>query len=254
VFDFLSKLPVKVGQAESLGFLSRVAPQSELLLEYCLNTLGLNTNQVETTDPNQRISHNDVVFAGEVIATQFCGRSDVLERIYAASTKGRLNEAIYVLSEWWPKSEQRLACYKRLRDASRGCWVSNVLRYHMHFGGRIKTCKVILRHIRKSGSAPENFSQTAMISPIIRRLQKDKKVAEILLQRLLTTKNPTEKVSLSKLIFRSKGLIPELKIWAEKECERQFNGEGVEAGFDMTTEEVTTVPHAIYEIISLNQS
>jgi hypothetical protein len=252
VLEFLSKLPAKVGQAESLGFLSRVVPQSELLLEYCLNTLGVNTNQIETQDPNQRVSHADIIVAGGIVAGQFSGRSDVLEKIYAASAKGRLNEAIYVLSEGWPKSEQLLACYERLKKDNRGCWVSNAIRYHMHFGGSIKACKVIFRHIRQSASAPDNFNQTAMVAPIVRRLQEDERVARILMSRLISTTIPTEKVSLSKLIFRSSGLLPELKTWAEKECEKQFNGDGVEWGFDITTEEVTAVPHAIYEVMAWN--
>lgn len=252
VLDFLTALPVKVGQAESLGFLSRVVPQSELLLEYCLNTLGLNTKQSEPLDPNQRVSHNDTVFAGEIISTQFSGRSDVLERIHAASTNGRLNEAAYVLSEGWPKSEQLLVCYRRLKESRSGWWISNVIRYHMHFGGSITASKVILRHIRKRASSPDNFYQAAMIPPIIRRIQRDERLARIVVQRLLTTKNSSEKVSLAKIILRSKGLTPELRTWAEKECEKQFSGEGVEAGFDITTEGVISVPHAIYEIMSWN--
>ena len=87
---------------------------------------------------------------------------------------------------------------------------------------------------------------------MIRRVQKDDTLFRFLLRHLNICSKPTEKISITKLIYRARGLTPELKEFVEKELVKQFSGNGTEVGLDITSGEFLSVPHAFYDIFDAN--
>jgi hypothetical protein len=69
---------------------------------------------------------------------------------------------------------------------------------------------------------------------------------ELYLQQMATERG---RFSISKIIHKASDLTLELKAWAEKEFDKQFSGTGAESGLDITTSEVISVPHAIYQVL-----
>ena len=250
VLEFLTKDKPKIGQKGSLLFLSRVQPQSQLLLEYCLGTLGLNAQETGTPDVNKHASYSDEVIAAEIIGEQFFENKDALDRINDPKNKFQDDEKIAALSEGWPKSPEFKTLLDDLARTRRRCGEGTVMRYFAHRAGVVRMFVEIRRIIRAWSSTPKYRPSEAVARPIIRRIQKDDRLVINLIAYLKITDKPSEKVSISTLIYKARGLTPELKKWAEQELEKQLSGNGSESGLDITTGEFVSVSYAIYEMIN----
>lgn len=250
VLDFLSKDKPKIGQKESLLFLSRVQPQSQLLLEYCLGTLELNTPEIVERDVNKHPSHADGVIAAEIIGEQFAGNKDALDRINDPRNVRNPDRKIAVLSEGWPRSAELNALLDELAKTRRRCSEGTAMRYFSHRAGVIRMFMEIRRIIRSWSSNPKYHPNEAVCRPIIRRLQKDDSLLNNLMRYLKITDKPSEKVSIASIIHKARGLTPELKEWADQELIRQLSGNGSESGLDITTGEFVSVPYSIYGMLN----
>lgn len=247
VLRYLSTRNPKVAPSELLRFLSRTMPGSNLLLEYCLNTLGLK--RVETQGNNINLTYIDKVTAANLIGDHFGGNIDILQRINTKQNRCLLNEMVLVLSEGWPTSIELNQLFNSLVRNRRRCWESTAVRYHCLKSGPITVYKQLLRLLRRWSSQRRSARADVVLRPLVRRLQKDNRLLKILIKHLNGYPRSAEKVSITKLVHRAKGLIPELKDWAQKELTNQLSEHGIESGFDITTNNFVSVPHALYEIL-----
>jgi hypothetical protein len=247
--EYFERADPKIAVAEALRFLGRTLPGSRLLLEYCLNTIALNKVKAAQVI-GSRLTILDEGAAASLIADHFGGDPEVLKVIVAEENKWKLDEVVLSLSEGWPDSAELRQVLTEMAKSRTPCWESTVVRFHCVMSGPIIMYKQILRLLRylsrESGSARTEL----IVRPIIRRIQKDDRLFKILMRHLNCCPRPNEKVSIPQLIERARGLSPELKAWGEKELENQMNREGGESGLDLFTGEFTSVPFALYQMLS----
>jgi energy-coupling factor transporter ATP-binding protein EcfA2 len=249
VIDFLLAHNPKIGRVNSLSFLSRVRPLSNLTLEYCLTTLGFAEKPVGSKDPDQYADYRDKLTAAEILGEQFGNSEDVLRRIDVNKNKHRIDDLILVLSEGWPESRELNDLFDEL-TRTRGYYYENTkLRFHSSRASMAKMYLETIRLIRVWSSDSRYWLYDAFIKPLVRRLQRDDKFVSALMRHLDSAGRASDKISIPKLLYKAKGLTPELKTWAERELDSQLSGNGVEAGLDITTGEYISVPHAIYEML-----
>lgn len=250
VLNFLALNNPKIGTVESLSFLSKVQPGSHLVLDYCLTTLGFtDSGLMEPSDANQQITYHDQITAAEIIGEQFGGNNDVLKRMNIEKNKDQIDKLILILWEGWSESKELDSLFKELVSTRRQCNEYTLIRCCSFKANLIRMYLEIIRLIRTWSSSPRYHSHRAIVNPLVKRVQKDNKLVEVLTRQLKITEKPSEKVSISKLLYKAKGFTPELKTWAEKELALQLSGNGIEAGFDITTGEFSSMPHTIYEIL-----
>jgi hypothetical protein len=250
--EFIESRQKHVAEAEILYYLSRTQPGSTLLLDYCLYTIGLKERDPGIPPPrshDEYITQRDTLAAAEILGEQFGDNTKIPKEIYTDQNKFQMDELILALSEGWPSSHELDLCFEELIKTRRGYWESTAIRFFAIRAKLIKMYRELLRLVRSWGSVPKYRMHESVIRPLVRRLQKDDRLVWTLIKHLSVLGTPSEKISISKLIYRAKGLTPDLKKWAELEIEKQFSGQGTDTGFDITTGEIDSVPFALYEIL-----
>lgn len=249
--DFFAKHTLKIGRVDSLLFLSRAQPRSTLLLEYCLNTLGLNPDGPDRkADVNQHPGINDMFVAAQIIGEQFSDKDDVLKTIMNPKNQNEWDAKVLALSEGWPNSDELKAVLDEMARTRQRCWESTIIRFHVHKSGPITLFKIIRRLIRGWTAKPKYRSHEGISRAIIKRLKQDKRLSFWLMRYLQITGKPSEKASIAQLLYKANGLTPELRAWAENDLSKQLATNGLEIAYDITTAEFISVPHAIYAILN----
>lgn len=254
ILDYLKTTKNKIAESESLYFLSKVMPGSELLFEYCFNTLTFGIKLVGDTDypTNKNINHRDQLAAAEIMGDNFGGESSALQKIYTNMKSIMTDELILVLSEGWPHSQELDSLLRELATSRRRCWTTTVIRYYSFKAKVPSMYKELIRLIRQYSSFPRYRAYEEVVRPLVRRIAEDDSFNTVLVKHLGIAKKSADKVSISKLIYKSRGLTPELKRWAEQELEIQLSGNCIEAGFDITSGEFKSIPHVLYEILQIS--
>lgn len=252
---YYSEHTPRIGEAETLSFLGRVQPSSSLLLDYCLNTLGLSRADAVRYihDQNLNLTDRDKIAAAEILGKNFFENEETLQRIASGENNIKAyDELVLAFSEGWPDSEELKDIIDEMRVKRMRCWESTLIRIHCLQAESITMYKVITRLIRSWASVPKYRIHEAVIGPIVRRLQKDDKLVSFLIQHISMIGSPSDKISIAGLVFNAQGLTPPLKKWAENELDIQLSRKVVESGFDIVTGEFIPVPHLIYEILNIN--
>lgn len=249
--NFFANLPLKIGHVDSLLFLSRAQPRSPLLLEYCLNTLGLNLDGPDIrADVNQHPGINDMFAAAQIIGEQFSERENVLEIIMDPRNQHQRDVKVLTLSEGWSNSDELKTTLNEMSRARVRCWESTFVRLHVHLSGPITLFGEIRRLIRGWATKPKYRSHEEIARAIIKRLKRDGRLSFWLMRYLMVTGKPSEKVSIAQLLYKANGLTPELRVWAERELLKQLEYGGLEIAYDITTAEFISVPHVLYTILN----
>jgi len=155
-----------------------------------------------------------------------------------------------VLSEGWPQGKELDLLLKDLISSKRGSSEALAIRYYCQKSSSTRMCFILFDLIRKWSSTPEYRRCDEILGPLLKRLQKDAGVIKRLMYYLNVNKKISQKISISKLIYKSSGLTPELKKWAEKELKAQLASKGFDVGYDITTGDFVSVPETLYEILS----
>ena len=250
--DFYARQQTKVAGSSGLLFLARILPASPLLLEYCLNTLGLaiSASSVPSyANTSRNITARDYLTAAQVMGRHFKEDGDIPRRLYEKRRNFHFDQLLLVLSEGWPRSEELDQCFQEMATSRDTYWDSTVFRYCCFKAPAVAMYKELRKLIRTWSSRPEYRLHEAFVSPIVLRLQHDKALRDILIRHISSIGTPAEKVSMCSLLRKSIGLTPKLRAWAEAELEKQSAAEGIESGLDVTTGDGVSVPHAIYELL-----
>lgn len=255
IIEYMENKNIKVAESELLRFLSRVAPRSELLWEYCLTTLGLSkhSSKINTRNSHYNASYRDKIVAAEIIGDQFGQDVNYFRQIEIDNIDRNFEELVLILSEGWPDSKELSELFDDLAKSRRRCSNSTLMRYLCARANPIAMYQEIIRFL-KAWAYDSGFRVfEALAPPLIRRIRKDDALLILLIKHLKGYPKPSEKISLSKLIFKSRGLIPELGQWIDQELEAQYSFDGVDVGLDITTGNFVSVPHALFEISGFNQ-
>ena len=250
--EFYAQQQTKVAGSNGLLFLARIRPASQLLLEYCLNTLGLAVSAGSVpvhANTSHYITDHDRLTAAQVMGHHFREDGDIARLLYNRRSVFRFNQVLLALSEGWPRSEELDRCFQEMTTTGDTYWEINVFRYYCFKAPAVVMYKKIRKLIRTWSSRPEYRLHEAFVSPIVLRLQHDEALRDILIRHIASIGTPSEKVSICSLLRKAAGLSPELRAWAEMELKKQSAAEGIESGLDVTIGDGVSVPHAIYELL-----
>ena len=256
--EFYIQQDPKRTRANGLQFIARVRPGSPLLLDYCLTTLGLTELPEIVGQPamatRTQVTFPDCTTAAEIMGRHFAEDADLPARLYNARGRCPFNELVLALSEGWPRSEELEQCFREMETTRGRYWEINILRYDCAKLSPVGMYIQLRRLIRAWSSRSQYRSHEAYVRPIVVRLQHDKRLRDILIRHLSSIATPSEKVSICRLLGIAVGLSSELRQWANMELEKQFGLDGRECGFDVTTGEGISVPHAIYRLLNPSSS
>ncbi len=249
ILEYLESKKKKSANTELLQFLGRAKPNSTILLEYCMNTLGLGKIAGGQSNENSS-SYIDKITAANLIGDQFYEDTEVLKLIEIESNKTRKDDLILVLSEGWPNSSLLRQLLLEIKQNRRLYRYSIVIRYDCIMSAPVIMYRRLLWFIRYIQNNSEIYYVEEIIRPLTKRLLKDDILFELLLQHINACPRASEKISIPKLLEKVRGLTPELKNWCHNELIVQMEGHNVESGFDITTGNFSSVPAAIYEILN----
>jgi hypothetical protein len=198
------------------------------------------------------VNYSDKLAAGKIIGENFGGDLEVLKKINMSMKSVMADELVLLLSEGWPQSKELDTVLNELANSKRRCWESTVIRYYCFKRSVRPMYKKFLWLIRYYLAFPKYRAYEGVISPLIRRIQLDDLFTTTLIKHLYITEKSADKVSIAKLIYKSRGLTPDLKQWAEQELRNQLSGKGMGAGLDITTGEFVSLPHVLYEVLQIS--
>ena len=249
--EFYTQQQTKVAGSNGLLFISRVRPASQLLLEYCLNTLGLvvSAGSVPPRVNTPRVSHITLHTAAQIMGHHFSEDEDLPRLLYSRRNESRFDHLLLALSEGWPRSDEFDRCLQDMASGKEVYWESSEIRYFCAKARADVMFSKICKLIRAWSSSPAYVIYEAYVRPIVVRLQHDKELQDILIRYISSIATPSEKITICGLLRKAIGLSPELRSWAEIELKKQAAAEGIESGFDFTTGDSLSVPHAIYRLL-----
>src|SRR5439155_2375517 len=188
--DFYRGKSEKVAGSSALQFLARAQPGSGLLMEYCLNTLGLDKPETPIPAAWQNVAHvtaADQLTAAQVLGRHFSDDPELPHRLYTQRKNDlQFDALVLALSEGWPESEELKLCFKRMAENRHGYWESTILRYYCFNAQPIGMYQVLRRMIRAWVSRPEYRLHESFVDPIVWRLQRDRRLRNILLRHIST--------------------------------------------------------------------
>ena len=233
--------------------------EKELLLKYCLD-------QTITLLP---------YVSAELIGTYFAGNKDVLGQVlgsdwgkyFPPNEKKSLEfgplrhyirfDQIAALCEGWPHSPELAFIIKTAREEKWNYpdWVVFFIincRNNQDAEARsVLLYKGLRRYIRVLPQL-DDYSrprESAIIMRVLhRQIQRDNRLAKLLMNRLQKTNNPVEKANFA-ILLQSSSQSEIAKEWSRKEIDRQQNKQAIpEVGYDLTLGEYRPVMHILLDI------
>lgn len=94
------------------------------------------------------------------------------------------------------------------------------------------------------------WHKTGIVRPILRRLEKDDDLSDMLQKKLMDKPTASEKATIPKLLGSAKGVNSALREWCIKEIDYQLSGqEPPEVGIDLFALELRPVGHCLMEVL-----
>jgi NACHT domain len=247
LINFLNNNSNNLIGSNTLRFLGRVCPNSRLLLDYCLNAL-LNPTQDHSRWEN-------ILVATELLGENFGGDRNVLERIISNSKNDSLFPfgVILALAEGWHDSkefndlfnENFQSKFKSFFDKNNNLHYSEYFALICRKGHSDWVFKAIIEIIDNSNT--HNYIRDR--SFIIRRLQTDEDLYEMLINYLDGNITNTEKSTIAKLIAKARGISPKLRQWCLNELQNQLQNNSNCVGLDLFSRGLRPLTHSLLDIL-----
>ncbi len=217
--SFLSARSERDSTPEILQMLAAVPASRPLLLEYLMEALAMRAQ-----------SHR------EPLMNWFDGEAG---RILIALCKG------------WPESEVIELIVQRLRSMRTKIGLELPVWHVICSKGSTESVKQNFDAILENYSEPNQFWDSQMARPLIRRLGKDDNLASIFEKQLQGSPTVVEKLSFSKLLAAARGVSATVRTWAVNEIDFQAsNPSGPQIGIDYSTGKFEPVAHGLLEVLS----
>jgi hypothetical protein len=234
-----------VYSAWPLLFLSRTAPQSQLLKDLCLVALAGKDNKFEE---NSEAS----VLAAELLVKNFNGDESIwqwLKSNIKDNYEDKVPENIILaLSEGWPDTPEFDRIAKVVDEKNQGLTYPTF----MYLSCRRDNAADVLTGLNNLlfwFERSDLSRNSQIVRPLVRRLQEDDELLHLMIAKLQDNPTPTEKATYIQLIDQARG-VTAIRDWCVQESERQENGTmPPETGMDATQTEFAPVTHIILDAL-----
>jgi DNA replication protein DnaC len=237
---FLEHQPEQKGNSNILRFLDKVAPKSHLLLEYCLKKL------IDAVD-KYPVTQEEIMIAAQILGKNFGGNQEVLNRIMSYANPDLVdNNIIIVLCEGWAESQELDMIFEKVRTEQKR------ISHAAYFQLICQKCEseVVFNAIINIISELKPYDRLHEQHPIIRRLQKDDLLLEMLMKQLQTDVKSSKKVAIAKIIAFARNVSPKLREWCIEESNYQLSDTITpEIGIDLISGGFRPVVHSLLDIL-----
>jgi hypothetical protein len=243
--DFLAR--EHVASSRVLRFIARAKPRSDLLLDHCLHVLR---------ESSQMHFDFDVAdTAAELLGEHFGGDGDVLQRLIAdrklPREEGDLFDSnlIVALCEGW-RDDAMLA-----QVFTTAVKLQPPMSDRTHFQ-LVCACSdssfvhTSLLDMIRFAEIDASFRGLPLARPIIRRLQEDCELADMLTAHVTSGPRASEKASIPRILAVARGVPDELRKWCARELADQLEGARFpQVGFDLVSRELRPVAHSLLDVL-----
>lgn len=233
--------------ASTLRFVARERPGSGYLRQICERSLS----HVASSSWSPWSSMTSRLTAAELLGRYFGGDDTLLQQLTERLGR-RLDDegAIAALCEGWPASEELKVVADRLKAESVPLSTPVTLKLVSTISSPIQVASIMSDVAdRFSGDLWE--APSYWIPNLVRRLQADDEVFNLLSGRM--AKNPTsgEKASLPRLLTRARGLSDDLRCWCNDEITRSERDNAIaEVGMDLVAGEHRIVCQSLMDVVT----
>jgi hypothetical protein len=201
--------------SELLLFLGRNRPRSALLLEHCLKVIR---NEGQRT--GRWIEIDTAAF---LLGRDFGGEDAVLSAILQGRPFPDPSDALWAACEGWPEADIVVRAYDHLKARSHGQAIVNIATIvDMHVLCCRGTSEEVVGGVSAFVSRLDDelkYHYSAFLRPLLKRVRTDLKLLELLHERLIAPRNPSEACSIPSILNRAIGLDSDLRDWALKTVE-----------------------------------
>jgi hypothetical protein len=221
-----------------------VIPKSSLLLEYCVEALHLGKIEWNLKFNEQK----EIRISEQIISSQFGGDNEVFSYILALFKEDDTNESlIRILCEGWPESDKFNELHHRIHKLNKEISYLTYYKLLCRCASSAQVFETLEKELKECFDSFRRHSGD-FVDPLIPRIQKDDELSERILKHLRNDLTTTERTTLPRLLYESRGLFPKLREWCIEELERQMKGNS-EMGFDALSREIRPVADALLDIL-----
>lgn len=216
LIKFIDTTGVKEYEPPLLYFISNLYPKSKFLLDCCLESI------------NGRSS----IDAGYLLATQFSKDENVFDLICQRKETPwhtYYDGFIVALCIGWRDNPELEKIYDELKKPNRINVSSEIFLISAK-----STSEDVLNKICELIEKQYGLSDQLSFKEIIERIRKDKKLEQLIIEKLLTTANTDEKVTLINLLTKAMVSSNDFKKWCSKEMDIQKKMNSPQIGYDFT--------------------
>ncbi len=230
-----------------LKFLAVERPKSRLLLDYCLGTANVRSEQ-RPSGPVYFETPQSIATSLDLIEEHFANDPDILQELDQKYRPfSNRFDMLAVLVAGWPQSSQTQRIIQETQDQSKPFIV------YARTTAKLGESKKIEEWLSQELNAPSDFHSfhwQVCAEQIVKRLRTDQELARLFEERIFSTPSGLVKTSYPKLLSTAGQLTSSLRAWCTEELERQVNSPGVqEFGVDITRGEIVSVARAQLEIL-----
>jgi DNA replication protein DnaC len=239
---FLESQTQKIALPNMLRFLSNVRPKSQLLLEYCLQTMS-------QSDP---FAGDAIFYASELLGKSFKGDKDIFQLITSNKYYYRNDHNVVALCEGWSGCNELETLYQNVCNRS----INLTIVAYYYLASIKATSDVFLKDILKWLEESINnryygYALRNTIRPLMTRIRQDDYLFEMLNDLLCQNQNPTIMATIPKLLRSSRGISYDLRRICADKIDRQIeNVEPPEIGFDIFIGKIRPIVYSLYEAIN----
>ena len=213
-----------------------------MVLDFCLNAISKENKHYDS----KQIAYTAI----EILCEDFGGDNEVLGYLTEQYNSHNISESNYalLLCEGWPKSTKIDEIFQKLKDRDNK---SNLSIWYPLICQKGKK-EVVFDSIKDDLSNwvyIDSFYSKIIAKAIVFRIKDEDEFYKNLIGYLLSSSNPSDKVSISKLLVIARGMSSEIRDWCLKELNLQLDNNSSEVGLDLTTGQVTPVVYALLDLL-----
>lgn len=244
LIKYIENSGVRKYEVALLNFISNNFPKSKFLLDCCLKVLLPQKNQYGFLYESYHSAE-----AGYIVGNQFKGDKEVLDVLNSKILDKHSNGYIIALCKGWNDSKELDEIYETVKEKQIELSIMSAvfLICSKATPNRIisKICELIEKNI--------GFSNKLIIGEIIKRIQNDKILEELLLKRLYKTTSVNEKVTFLNIIRRTPIINSQLDDWSLNEIKTQRKMKCPEIGYDFAEDKYKSVIVSILNSLKRNR-
>jgi len=216
-----------IDNGDLISFLNRTAPKSTILKNIALRIIE------KENSPNSAL-------AGEILGENFNNNDKIYEIVSNVSDISVSGGKIVAMCVGWPDSTTLEDIYKKVRDTN--CQVENYAAYHLKF--LFCPTNDIMEFLNKVflNYNEAKYHHALFIQPIMKRIEKDKKLQKLIHKKLLITTSASAQISFYSILNSINKIDDEVITWKEKIINNLKNDA---YGYNIMTNELVTVSEVL---------